>query len=230
VLCFAPAGGGASFFGEWRTSSSEYTLVPVELPGKEKRFVEEPHRRVSSLLTQLLPEIRATVGAAERVGLFGHSFGAVLAYEVAAALAAAPGREVSLFVSGSPSPASKRGTRITGLDDDAFLAGVREFAGYWHPALEDPELRELLLPSLRSDVEMHETYKPGDHVALDVPIVALRGRDDALVPAAAADEWRTVSKGPFRLEQLPGGHMYLVDAWPSVVDIIESAMSQRLSS
>jgi len=231
ILCFPPAGAGASFFGQWRTSVlTGCTLVPVDLPGKEKRYAEEPHRRVSTLVGQLVPELHRKIGDGDRVALFGHSFGAVLAYEVAAALAEGTCREVLLFVSGSPGPATRRQVRVTGRDDEAFLDGVRRFAGYWHPALDDPELRELLLPGLRADVEMHETYEPEVSRVLSLPVVAIRGTDDALVSAEAAAEWSAVTSGSFRLEEVPGGHMYLVDRWPAVIRIIESALAERASS
>jgi surfactin synthase thioesterase subunit len=231
ILCFPPAGAGASFFAQWRIPvSTGCSLVPVDLPGKEKRYTEEPHRRVSSLVMKLVPELRTAIGDADRVALFGHSFGAVLAYEVACAMAEDAGREVLLVASGSPGPTTQREPRITGRDDEGFLDGVRQFTGYSHPALEDPELRELLLPGLRADIEMHETYEPDMSRVPGFPVIAIRGADEALVSAAAAAEWAAVTSGSFRLEEVPGGHMYLVDRWPEVVGIIQSALLGRVSS
>ena len=227
MLCFPPAGAGPSFFADWRSATGELALHPVQLPGKEKRFSEEPHRRVGTLLAQLLPELRETIAGAAQVVLFGHCFGAVLAYETAVALAREPGPEVLLVVSGAPGPATERWVRISGRDDDSFLEGVRGLAGYRHPALDDPELRELLLPGLRSDVEMHETYEPSSHPLLDAPVVAVRGVGDSLATAETTNEWAAVTRGGFRLAELPGGHMYLVDGWAGVVGLVESVLSER---
>ncbi len=233
ILCFPHAGAGASFFAQWRTSVSEgCVLVPVDLPGKEKRLSEKPHRRVSDLVAQLVPELRGAIGGADRVVLFGHSFGAVLAYEVAAALSEDGGHDLLLVVSGSAGPATKTsGTaRLTGRDDASFLEGIRRLTGYRHPALDDPELRELLLPGLRADVEMAETYEHDALQSLAHPVIAVRGAEDALVSSAAAAEWAAVTSGGFRLETVPGGHMYLVDRWPTVVGLIESALANEVPS
>lgn len=229
VLCFPPAGAGASFFARWR-AQGDLALLPVALPGKEKRLAETPYRNMAELVAQLVPEVFGAIGDARRVALFGHSFGAVLAYEVAVAMAGSATRELQLFVSGSPGPTTSRAERITGLDDDAFLDGVRRLSGYWHEAYNEPELRELLLPGLRADIETHESYQPGQPAVLDLPVVALRGTDDALVSADATATWAGVTTGGFRLVELPGGHMYLVDRWPEVIRIIQSALSSPVTS
>ena len=158
--------------------------------------------------------------------MFGHSFGAILAYEtVRHALADDPGLDLTLVVSGSPKPGVLRGTRISGRPDDEFVAGVREIAGYQHPALDDPDLRDLLLPLLRTDVALHEAYQPTDTGPLSIPIIAVRGVDDDVVSRAHADEWAQFTSGGFRVEEIPGGHMYLVDEWPQLLARVERCVA-----
>jgi surfactin synthase thioesterase subunit len=223
LLCFPYAGAGAGFFRPWRGhDQAAVDVVAVELPGREKRFTEEPYRDVHEAVDDLAAGVLELLAGRSRVVLFGHSLGAVLAYEMARRIEAAVRPAVShLVVSGSPGPAAARSSRATGLPDGEFLARVHEFAGYSHPALEDPAMRELLLPCLRADVEMHENYRPSaSGPLLRMPITAVRGADDSLVSAAELSEWAKATTGEFRVVQLPGGHMYLVDSAAEILALV----------
>lgn len=193
-------GGGAGFYRAWKDLPAHAPrIVPIQLPGREELFLDEPFRDAIAAAEVLARRVAERAGS-EPVALFGHSLGAVLAYEVARRLERNPAVDFThLYVSGSPGPWTGRSRRATGLDDDAFLARVREFAGYEHDALADPDMRELLLPILRADVEMHETYRPDSDEPLHTPITSLRGTEDALVTRAEAEEWRQATTGAFRL-------------------------------
>ncbi|MGW3816939.1 thioesterase II family protein [Streptomyces sp. NPDC005046] len=221
ILCFPPAGAGPSFFRPWTAPGTDLRIAPVEIPGREKRFGEPEHTDMDALLKVIVPELLAVAGS-ERTVIFGHSFGAVLGYEVARAmLEREPGLGLTLVASGSTRPGVARGGRITGLPDDEFVEGVRQIAGYRHPALDEPELRELLLPPLRADVAMHESHVHDETTPpLAVPVVAVRGTEDDMVSAEQAAAWREITTGPFRLAEIDGGHMYLVDAWRPLLDLI----------
>ena len=213
LACLPFAGSGAGFFREWEKSGmSEFTLLPVQLPGREERFLDDPFTEVAVAVAELTPRIVADAGEGAAIMLFVHSLGAVLAYEIARELERIghPGLR-HLFVSGSPGPHNGRAERATGLPDEEFLAGVQRFAGYRHAAFDDPELVEVLLPTLRADVEMHENYRATSTEPLSVPITALRGEQDELVSREQAEQWAGVTRGPFAYRELPGGHMYLVD-------------------
>lgn len=222
ILCFPPAGAGPSFFSPWTAPGTDLRIVPVEIPGREKRFGEPEHTDMEALLKVIVPELLSAVSGAERVVVLGHSFGAVLAYEVARAmLEREPGLRLTLVASGSARPGVARDGRITGLPDDEFVEGVRRIAGYRHPALDEPELRELLLPPLRADVAMHEGHVHDETTPpLTVPVLAVRGTGDEMVSAEQAGAWREMTTGPFRLAEIDGGHMYLVDAWRPLLDLI----------
>ncbi|MGX9230208.1 thioesterase II family protein [Streptomyces albus] len=111
------------------------------------------------------------------------------------------------------------------MTDEEFLRQVREFAGYSHPALEHPELREMLLPPLRADVEMHENYRSPSEKPLAVPLVSVRGEDDELVSRQQAAEWEAATTGGCRQVELPGGHMYLVDDPAGLMRLLEAELA-----
>lgn len=226
LICLPFAGAGPSFFKDWAPLTSLLDIVAPQLPGREKRFLEEPFRDVGQAITGILDEVLQLIGKRNRVSIFGHSLGAVLAYELACRLTGISGIEVEhLFVSGSPGPWAPRQRRATGLDDEGFIGQVREFAGYDHPALNDPDMREMLLPLLRADVEMHESYYPPEGRLLDVPITSVRGTDDELVSSEEAAQWQTATTTPLQLIEIPGGHMYLTKETSRLLRLIESLVS-----
>jgi surfactin synthase thioesterase subunit len=231
LVCLPYAGAGASFYRPWADLAGDaLEIMPLQLPGRERLIDEEPYRDVHLAVDGLLPQLRERLGDGDhRVALFGHSLGAVLAYELARRLVAEPGVElVRLFVSGSPEPGRGRGRdqRATGLSDEDFIARVGEFAGYSHPALDDPEMREMLLPTLRADVEMHENYVPSTGLPLDAPLTVIRGEDDELVSHDDAVSWSRASGRDFEYIEVPGGHMYLTESASALVHVIVSQVLQ----
>lgn len=213
LICLPFAGAGASFFTPWQDLAPEgLRILPVQLPGREQRFVEPPHTDAADAVDEAYALTTAQLGEGARVAVFGHSLGAVLAYELAHRLEATPGVSLDgLVVSGSPGPWTRRADHANDLPDDEFVARVRTFAGYSHVALEDPEMRALLLPTLRADVRMHETYVPSSDRPLSAPITSVRGRDDELVSAVEAAQWAWATTGKLTTAELDGGHMYVTE-------------------
>ncbi|MFJ2060665.1 thioesterase II family protein [Streptomyces sp. NPDC087908] len=228
LICLPFAGAGASFFRGWQNlAPANLQILPVQLPGREERFAEPLLTNAANATDEVYTQITAKLRKGDRVALFGHSLGAVLAYELAQRLRAADRVElVRLFVSGSPDPWSGRRDRATGLPDAEFVAQVQRFAGYTHPALEDEEMQKLLLPLLRADVELHEHYLPdGDH-PLDIPITAIRGENDELVSASEAAQWSRATTADCDCREVPGGHMHLADAPDVLLTLIGSHLDQ----
>ena len=222
LLCVPFAGAGPSFFHPWRTLAADrWRVLSVELPGRERRILETPYRNVVEAAKNSVDEIVAELGEGARAVLFGHSLGAVLAYELVHLLSTRNVHVERLVVSGSPGPWTQRERRATGLPDEEFLARVEEFAGFRHEALDHPEMRELILPVLQADCEMHENYVPSIDEPVQVPICSLRGSSDGLVSAEQAQEWRKATTSEFSYAELPGDHMYLVDRAQEVLDLIE---------
>lgn len=227
LVCLPFGGAAASFFTPWSAlAGPRLEIMPLQLPGRERRIVDEPYRDMQEAADGLLPELLAALNGRSKVALFGHSMGGILAYELAHRLRTVSGVELRrLVVSGTPGPGTRREIRATGLaDDEQFLARVSQIAGYTHEALDDPEMRELILPTLRADIEMHENYVPSTEEPLPVPITVVRGSEDTLVSADQAGEWAKVTSRAFELAELPGGHMYLTDAVADLLRLIDAAV------
>ncbi|WP_431973618.1 thioesterase II family protein [Micromonospora haikouensis] len=226
LLCFPFAGGGAGFFNAWRRLGSPHVdVIGVQLPGREARLREKPATNVADAVLAVLPAVQAEAARPGRLAVFGHSSGAILAFEVARRLdEIEPGRLAHLFVSGAAAPWRPRPGRATGLPDDEFVEAVQGLAGFSHDALSEPKLRGLLLPALRADIQLHEDYRTPVGTSVAVPVTAMRGEDDALVAADEAAEWSKATTSGFHLAELPGGHMYLTEQREAVLALVGAAL------
>lgn len=220
LLCVPFAGGGASFFHPWRRICADAVeVVALQLPGRERRFAEAPQTSVAEAVPDLVRQLPADIGQ-RRVALFGHSLGAVLAFELAIAIEQTGATVHRLFVSGSPAPFEVRETSALAASDTEFIDRVKQFAGYDHPALADPQLRDLILPVLRADVTMHESYRAEGSRSVRAPITVLRGKKDELVSRAAVAGWSGATSSSVSFEEIDGGHMYLADRGVEVVRLV----------
>ncbi|MDA8018147.1 MAG: alpha/beta fold hydrolase [Thermoanaerobaculia bacterium] len=208
LFCIPHAGAGSVFFRGWRTVlAPEISVWPVLLPGRESKIGEPPATRVVELVEPLL---QAILGEIDRpYALFGHSMGSVIAYELARSLTAAGHPPQRLFVSGRPAPqlgASLRGTAA--LSDDEFVDLLHGLNGTPREVLDNPELLEIFLPTLRADFELNESFEPAPGPRLACGVSAFVGLDDPEVSSEHVEAWREVTTGPFEFRAFPGDHFF----------------------
>ncbi|MQB34202.1 thioesterase II family protein [Rhizobium rhizogenes] len=223
IICFPFAGAGASIYAPWvKHLDPTITIVPVQLPGHEQLFMDPPLTNVDDVISHLrsnLSTLTNEITNSSELLIFGHSLGAILAYAFARTLSL--DIPSLLIVSGSPAPTNPRTQRSVHLSDHDFLSQVRALSGYDHPALQDEELRELLLPALRADVQMHEEYSPKPPFPVGIPIISVRGSEDALVSKQDAMIWREFTTLSFRYIEVEGDHMYLINKNSSLFEIFQ---------
>lgn len=227
VFCLPFAGGGASFYRAWTAERHDRDwLRPVQLPGREEFFDLPCAVSVQEAAAFATQQVLDGSSPSDRITLFGHSFGAIVAYEVAHNLVR-QGRQVErLVASGSVDPTVGVARRSAGLTDEEFVDQVERIAGYRHPALQNPQLWEVLLPTLRNDVESHEAYLAQPGLRLPVPITAVRGAADQLITAQDLRGWARVTTEAYDQLELPGGHMYLAGDPQPLVDLLHPSTRQ----
>ncbi|WP_256728364.1 thioesterase II family protein, partial [Burkholderia pseudomallei] len=142
---------------------------------------------------------------------FGHSMGALIAFDLAHLLRARGFAQPLLFVaSGRSAPRFRwRDAGIQTLPDEAFIAAVRDYNGTPEALIADPALRELWLPRLRADLTISATYRYVGPPPLDCPMLVLHGSNDGLVSDAGLSGWLAETIGAVRYVGFSGGHFFM---------------------
>ncbi|MGW0205987.1 thioesterase II family protein [Streptomyces sp. NPDC003233] len=223
LVCFPHAGGSAGYFVPLSAQLVGVAQVlAVQYPGRQDRW----HEPAIDDLHELAEHLVAVLESVRREGplaLFGHSMGALVAYEVARRLE--PAR---LYVSACPAPS--RGVEATKeIRDDAGLLGdLRALGGTDPGLLADPEMLGLLLPALRADYHAVRTYqwRPGSEPYC--PLRVLTGSRDARTPPHAVRDWKRHTTGECRFHEYEGGHFYLTEHTRQTADLLAEDLAQAV--
>lgn len=213
LFCFTHAGGRASLFRPWVDRLPRSIEVSaVQLPGRERRFNEPPMTSADAIVEAVTPAILSLQD--RPFALFGHSMGSLLAFELARALEARGTPPAHLFVSGRRAPdAAAIETPVHQMPDDAFVAEVnRRYGSIPAELLEHPDLMALLLPVLRADMAVVETYQYRSGRPLSCGLSVFGGGRDSRAPLADLAAWQRQAAQPIALRQFEGGHFYFSDA------------------
>lgn len=229
MFCFPYAGGGASTYRTWGAHLKHLTEVyPVELPGRETRLKEKPMDRFMPLVHTLVEIMYPLLD--KPFVLFGHSMGAILAFEICRTLRQQQGPlPECLVVSGAKPPQLReRSAPLHTMGDDAFISALRGFNGTPEAVLKNQELMKLMLPVLRADFTLDETYEYVEQPGLGCPIIAFAGDADKEAPETSMRAWSQLTSERFELQVIPGNHFYIHHT-AEMLPIIESCLRYTFS-
>lgn len=211
LFCFPYAGGGAAIHRRWQEELPAGVEVwSVRMPGREVRLREPAFFRMTPLIDALEREFAALDDVP--FAIFGHSLGALTGFEIARRLERVGSGPTHVFVSAHRAPQLPlRMTAVHLADDETILRRLRRYGGTPREIYDHPDLLEALLPSLRRDFAVSETYRFLDPTRLAASLTAFAGRSDESADAAAMEPWREVVDGKFRLHLFDGGHFFWND-------------------
>jgi medium-chain acyl-[acyl-carrier-protein] hydrolase len=228
LFCFPYAGGGDFIFRSWqRILPDTIEVCPVQLPGRGSRITEPLCIKIDQLVQEAGEALAQHLD--KPFALFGHSMGALIAFELAHHLR----REYSslpvhLFVSGRCSPQTRSEPNDLKPFDSALPEMLLRYNGTPAEALENPELMELVLPVLRADLALCKSFIYTPQAPFSFSITAFGGLDDHGIPRHCIESWREHTTGPFALRMLPGDHFFLKTSRLPLLEAIAKELQQDM--
>jgi medium-chain acyl-[acyl-carrier-protein] hydrolase len=230
LFCFPYSGAGAAVFRQWPDNlPRDIEVCAIQLPGREARLRETPYSQIDPLIDDLMKVIIPFLD--KPFVLFGHSLGALIIFELARRLRQEQ-QPLPLCLSPSARVAPQVPNRerlIYNLPRQAFVERLRRFSGTPDNILENKEMMDLLLPIIRADFEINETYVYRPEPPLPCPISAFRGAKDEIMTYDDVVGWRDQTSDSFMLRTLPGSHFFINGAQSMFWQIMSHDLRQVLS-
>jgi len=221
LFCLPYAGSGAVVYRDWPGVVPRHVQVcPVELPCRGTRFGEAAFTRLAPLVNALAD---ALDGALDRpFALFGHSMGGLVAYELARTLRRrARPQPAHLLVSAAAAPGTAPAQPLVHCAAERDVKHrLRELNGTPRELLDNEELMAVMLPTIRADFAVLETYEYREEPPLPVPITVFGGTGDPVVPLSKLNGWRDHSAVGCRLRLFSGDHFFLHSAATEVIHAV----------
>jgi len=231
LFCLPYAGAGSSRYFRWAAEfPEEIDVRPLLLPGREGRIGERPYSNMddlaSALSLALVPELD------RQFAIFGHSMGALVGFELARRLRRDFGATpMHLFASGYRAPhLPHTEPKLHHLSASDFFLRIRGMQDTPDEATRNEEFMELMLPTLRADLKLCETYCYSPDHPLNCPISAFGGFNDRRVKESDLAAWAEHSTVSFRLRMMQGGHLFLNERESDIIRFIFDGLSSRVES
>ncbi len=229
LVCLPYAGGTAGSFTTWITHVPDWIeLLAVQYPGRQDRIGEPCVDDIRALADEIVAALEPL--ADRPLSLFGHSMGALIAYEVALRLEESTADRLQmLFVSGQRAP-HEFNHAAEKLSDAEVEAEIRYYGWVDSSILDDPEICDAVLPSLIADFRAAFSYRRHTPQLLRAPVVAYAGRDEPNIAAADLQRWSELSTSESSHRLFDGDHFYLADRPDDLVADIVTRLSNQGAS
>lgn len=230
LFCLPYAGGTSAIYRRWAgLLPPTVQVIPVELPGRGARLKEPPYVSMPALINDLGDAMAPLLDTP--FAFFGHSMGAIIAFELARSMRRRYGRQPeALFPSGRRAPQSPRTEPITyNLPKDEFIEELERIGGTPKEVLEHAELMDVMIPLVRADFELVQTYEYIADVPLRCPIIAYVGLDDDEETRDLLSRWKEQTSSQFKLHTLAGDHFFLQQSESLLLKLLSQELSEVMA-
>lgn len=226
LFCFPFAGGGAYTFYPWVSKLNDSVeLVLIEPPGRGSRISEPPHQTMKALVNEIMQHSEFITQIP--YVFFGHSLGSRVAFELSCQLKNLGKSMPEYFIaSGSRAPHLPNEKGITyNLPQQEFIQELKSLNGTPKDVLSNSDLMDLLIPILRADFKIAETYQ-AQEVKMPYPILVLHGKEDSGIKPHQLAAWGELSSMGYLLSQLPGDHFFINQFRSEVIAHVSDVLSR----
>lgn len=226
LICLPHAGGSASFyFPMSRSLSPAVDVLSVQYPGRQDRRLDPVIKDIGEYADAIAAELTPWLDAP--AAFFGHSMGAVLAFEVTRRLERDHDfSPVAIFASGRRAPSCFRDENVHRRDDDGIVKEMRLLSGTNSQILGDEEILRMVLPAIRSDYTAIENYRADAGLSVRAPITVLTGDNDPRTSLEEAEAWRGHTTGDFDIHIFQGGHFFLAGHQEQIIKIVSDKLQR----
>ena len=226
LFCFPFAGGGATAYRKWAGSLGPHIEVcAIQLPGRESRLLDPALDDVDALVAALLEHLPSYFD--RPYAFYGHSMGALLAFELTRSiekLDGLRGPERLFLAAHRAAHLPLQRPPMSTLSDADFIEKIRSYGGFVDEILNNSEMMELILPTIRADFRLCDHYKLKDQTPIQCPIHVFAGSQDAQTLLDSTYAWSLRSKAPVDVQVFSGGHFFMHSHMNEVHDAIKKRL------
>ncbi|QDT09539.1 thioesterase II family protein [Planctomycetes bacterium K23_9] len=230
IVCLPYAGMGSAAFSGWRNSKFDAAdIFAAQLPGRDGRLHDPPIDNAVELAGHLADAVSGSPLADRPLTLLGCSFGGVVAYELACQLRLR-GRNIQHLVVAACRPPSALSVTdpVASLPDQDMISKLQDWYDAIPPEIgNNPDILELVLPAIRADMHVYETYAYRDAEPLACPITAIGGSDDRMVSINDLHGWQKETSAKFSCRQFAGNHFFVNNQFATVLRYLQRQIGPR---
>ncbi len=198
--------------------------MAVQYPGRKGTHDLSSFTGIPELASAVFDKVAPTVDAETEVAFFGHSMGALVAFEVARRFEEAGLSVRALFVSACAAP-GRIGFDYIPESDRGLLDAVAEMTGVQPEFLENEEFAANILPTLRG-FKAITNYRCEPGATVSSPIYAYHADADEVATHEKVAPWAERTTSEFAIREFSGHHFYLTDHLADLVGDIEARLTR----
>ncbi len=230
LVCFPHGGGGAQAFRNWPQGLPEWLeVLAINPPGRGARLREPPITGMARMVEDVTGALAPYLDLPFLI--FGHSVGALIAFETARALEAQGLRPLRVLLSGYAGRGMAAGSKALSMaSDEELLASIAGLGLLPADAVQSEGLRDVMLPPLRADYALAERHELAGDARIAAPLTVLGGRQDPIAGPDDLEGWRGRTEAEFGVRLFDGGHFYTEAARSELLETVADIAGRALAA